>query len=86
MIDLRNSMSNTEIPENKNPNKMVHIIEQTFAFNKQQKGKGRPSDLAHVVKVFDCVHIKILIPKQMLQRLLIALPQVKAEVTNLKFY
>ena len=79
-------MSNKEIPENENPNKMVHIIEQTFDFNKQQKCKGRPSDLARVVKVFDCVHIKILIPKQMLQRLLIALPQVKAEVTNLKFY
>ena len=86
MIDLRNAMSNKEIPENENPNKMVHIIEQTFDFNKQQKGNGRPSDLARVVKVFDCVPIKILIPKQMLQRLLIALPQVKAEVTNLKFY
>ena len=38
-------------------------IEKTFDFNKQQKGNG----------------LKILTPKQMLQRLPIALAQVKAD-------
>ena len=31
------------------------------------------------------MRIEILTPKQILDRLLIALPQIKAEVTNLKF-
>ena len=55
-------------------------------FNKQQKGKGLSSDLARidgVAKVFDHKvsdhsNLKILTPKQMLQRLPIALAQVKA--------
>ena len=50
------------------------------------KGAERPLDLAHVAKVFDCkvfdrTQLKILSPKQMLQRLPIALAQVKASNT-----
>ena len=62
MIDLRNAIIRKDIPENENPNKIVHIVEKILDFNKQQKGKG----------------IKILTPKQMLQRLPIALAQVKS--------
>ena len=47
------------------------------SFNKQQKGKEHPGMLAlHPSDL--AKHIKILTPKQMLQRLSIALPQVKA--------
>ena len=65
-------------PEDWNPKKVLNIVEKILFFNKQQEVKGRPSDLARVPKVFDCKHIKILSPKQMLQRLPIALVQVKA--------
>ena len=44
-------------------NKIINIVEKTLDFNKQQKGIG----------------LKILTPKQMLQRLPIALAQVKAD-------
>ena len=47
----------TKIPENRNPNKIVDITQIILDFNKQQKLNG----------------IKILTPKQILQRLLIAL-------------
>ena len=50
---------------------IVNIVEKILNFTKQQKGKGRPLDLAN--------QIKILTPKQMLQRLLTALAQVKAD-------
>ena len=62
LIDLRNAIIRKDIPENENPNKIVHIVEKILDFNKQQKGKG----------------IKILTPKQMLQRLPIALAQLKS--------
>ena len=54
-------------------------------FNKQQKGKECPSDLARVArvaKVSDHFNLKILAPKQMFQRLLIALTQVKTDNTS----
>ena len=57
MINLRNSINSKEIPENENLKKVVYFVEKILDFIKQQKGKG----------------IKILTPKQMLQRLLIAL-------------
>ena len=60
--NLRNAIIRKEIPENENPNKIVNIVKKILDFNKQQKGKG----------------IKILTPKQMLQRLPIALAQVKS--------
>ena len=74
LIELRNSINSKEIPVNENPKKVVNIVEEVLDFNKQQKGKGHPSDLA--------THIKILIPKQMLQRLPIALAQVKSVNTS----
>ena len=71
LIDLRNAIIKNEIPENENPNKIVGIVEKILDFN---KGKGRPSDLT------TC--IKILTSTQMLQRLPIALAQVKAGNTS----
>ena len=53
-----------------------------LGFNKQQKGKGLTSDLAHVANVFDRNRFKIFTLKQMFQRLLIALAQVKAGNTS----
>ena len=66
LIDLRNTIIRIEIPENKNPNQIVDIVEKIFKFDKQQKGKW----------------IKILTPKEMLQRLSIALTQVKTGNTS----
>ena len=64
LINLRNSINSKEILENENPRKIGNIAEKILDFNNQQKRKG----------------IKILAPKQMLQRLPIALVQVKAQV------
>ena len=68
------------------------FVEKILHFNNQQKGKGRslmlalnPSDLArvaHVTKVYDHVSLKKLTSNQMLQRLPIALGQVKAPNTS----
>ena len=68
VIGLRNIINRKEIPENENPKKVVKIVEKIVDFNKQQKSKG----------------IEILTPKQMLQRLPIALAQVKAGNTSKK--
>ena len=57
-----------EIPENKNLEKMADIVEKILYFNNKQKSKGCPLDRT-------C--LKILILKQILQRLPIALAQVK---------
>ena len=62
-------------------------MKKILNFNKQQKGKGRPSDLACIAKVsvrkiFDRKRIKVLTPKQMLQRLSKALVQIKAGNTS----
>ena len=75
-----------KIPKNKNPNKIVNIVEKNLEFNKQQKGKGLPSDLASITRAAKVPNrntsnhsnLKILTFKQMLQRLPIALAQVKA--------
>ena len=74
LIDIRNAINRKEISRNENPNKRVDIVKEILDFNKQQKGKGLPSDLAK--------HIKILTPKQMIQRLSITLAQVKAGNTT----
>ena len=66
LIDIRNAIIRKEIPENENSKKVVNIVEKILDFNKQQKGKG----------------VKILTPKQMLQRLPIALAQVKPGNTS----
>ena len=68
LINLRNSINSKEIPENENSKKIVNIIEKIVDFNKQQKGDG----------------IKILTPKQMLQRLPIALAEVETDNTSEK--
>ena len=59
---MRNEVNKVEIPENQNPDKVIDIAEKIIGLDKQQKGKG----------------LKILTPKQMLQRLPIALAWVKA--------
>ena len=66
LIDLRTTHIRKYIAENENPNKIVDIVEKGLDFNKQSKDKG----------------IKILTPKEMLQRLPIALAQVKASNTS----
>ena len=82
LIDLKTATIKNEFLKNENLNKIVDIVEKILDFNKQQKSKGRPSDLARVAKVSDRPHIKILTPKQMLQRLQKALTQVKADNTS----
>ena len=67
-IDSKNDINRKEITENENPKKVVDIVKKILDFNKQQKRKG----------------IKILTPKQMFQRLPIALAQVKAGNTSEK--
>ena len=62
MIKLIEVTNIKELPENKNHKKVVNIVEKNLNFNEQQKGRG----------------LKILTHKQMLQRLPIALAQVKA--------
>ena len=66
LIDLRKGINRKEIPEKENPKKVADIVEKTLEFHKGQKGKG----------------IKILTPKQMLQRLPIVLAQVRAGNTS----
>ena len=66
LIDLRKGINRKEIPEKENPKKVADIVEKTLEFHKGQKGKG----------------IKILTPIQMLQRLPIALAQVRAGNTS----
>ena len=46
LIDLRNAVNRKEIPKNENPDKDADIVEEILNFNKQQKGKGHPLDLA----------------------------------------
>ena len=99
MIELKKYINSKKIPEYENPEKIVNVVEKIFNFNNQQKGKGRsrmltfrPSDLAHVAKVFDRKvsnhkvsnhsNLKILSPNQMLQRLSIVFAQVKAGNTS----
>ena len=48
LTDLRNDINRKEIPENENPKKLADIVEKIVDFNKQQRGKGLPSDLASV--------------------------------------
>ena len=69
-----------KIPKTENQSKIVDIVEKILDFNKQQKGKGILLNLAHIAriaKVSDHYNLKILTPKQMLQRLPIALVEVK---------
>ena len=56
MINLKNSINSKKIPENENLKIIVNIAEKILDFNKQQEGKGHPSNLAK--------RIKILTPKE----------------------
>ena len=51
LIDLRNDINRKEIPENENPKNAVDIVENILDFNKQQRDKGLPSDLAKHIKI-----------------------------------
>ena len=66
LIDLKNSINSKNVLGNENPKKRVRIVEKILDFNKQQKIKG----------------IKMLTPKQMLQRLPMSLAQLKAGNTS----
>ena len=66
MTGLRNSINSKEISKHENPKKEVNIVENITEFDKKQKGKG----------------LKTLALTQMLQRLPIALVQVKAGNTS----
>ena len=72
-IDLKNNINRKEIPENENLKKVADTVEKIFGFNKQQKGKGGPSDLTRRGKVFDSKCIEFLTPKQTIQSLPIAI-------------
>ena len=61
LIDLGNVVNRKGIPENENPDKVTHVIEEILNYNKPEKGEG-PKALT----------------EQMLPRLPIALPHVKA--------
>ena len=55
-----------ETPENENPNKVIDIVEKILQINEQQNSRG----------------LKIVTPKEMFQRLLIAHSQVKEGNTS----
>ena len=85
LIKLKKDINRKKVPKNKGPNKIVDIVEKILNFDKQQKVKGLSSDVGRIVcvatasdhKTSDHSNLKILTPKQMLQRLPIALAQVK---------
>ena len=60
-IELETLLLEKKFLKIKNPDNIIVVWEKVFNFNNQQKGKG----------------LKILIPKQMLQTLPIALTQIK---------
>ena len=66
LTDLRNVIIKKETPKNENPNKTINIVEKVLQFNNQQKSR----------------RLKILTPKQKLQRLPLALAQIKAGNTS----
>ena len=66
MIELRNAIDKKYVPEIKNPDKIINIIQKSLAFNKQQKDE----------------RLKKLIPTKMFQRLPMAFAQTKAGNTS----
>ena len=66
MLNLRNDVNKNRISKNENPKKIISIVEKIIALNKQQKSR----------------ELKLLNPKQILQRLPIAFAQVKAGNTS----
>ena len=47
LIELKKDINTKKIPKNKT----VDLVEKVLNFNKQQKGKGLPSDLACLARV-----------------------------------
>ena len=70
MISSRNVVNRKEIPKNEKPDKVINTVDEILNFDKQQEGSG----------------LKKLTPEQMLQRLPIALAQVKLGTVHLKTY
>ena len=68
MSDLRNDIVRKSINKNKRSDKVTDIVKKSIDFNKQPKPKG--------------AGLKVLTPKQILQRLLRALTQVMASNTS----
>lgn len=67
----------------KQDRKLLMVLKsKVFPIGTQTQQKGRPLDLACVVKVSNHILIKVLTPEQMLQKLPIALSQVKAGNTS----
>ena len=66
LTELKKDINTKKIPKNGDQNKTINIAEKILNFNKQQKGKELPSDLACVAKISDHSNLKILSPKQML--------------------
>ena len=84
LIDLINEINRKKITENKHPNKANNIAEEVLHHSKQQKGKGRLSDLAGIAKDFDRSRLKVLTPTQMFQGLSKATALVQAGTTSEK--
>ena len=90
LIELKKDINRKKVPKNKSPNKIVDIVEKILNFDKQQKVKGLSSDVGRIVcvdtvsdhKTSDLSNLKIVTPEQMLQRLPIALAQVKVGTTS----
>ena len=66
LIKLMEGINIKEIVENGNPRKIANIVEKILNFTEHQKGRG----------------LKMLTTKQMLQRLTIAIAQVKTGNTS----
>ena len=66
MLNLRNDVNKKRISKNEDPEKIISIVEKIIDLNKQQKSR----------------ELKLLNPKQILQRLPIAFAQVKAGNTS----
>ena len=85
MIELKQDVNRKKVSKNENQNKIVDVVEKVLNFDKQPKDKGLLSDLtcvAHVGNVSDHFDLKMLTPRQMLQRLTTDLAQVKAGNTS----
>ena len=61
MAELKNIIIRKDVPKNETSDRIISIVEKILNFNRKKKGK----------------RLKILTPKQMLQRLPIALAQLK---------
>ena len=63
MIELKIYINTKKHPENEKPKIVINIVTKILRFDKKQKGKGLPMDLAKISnhKVSDHKHIEIFI-------------------------